>query len=101
MPSLNDQGMLQVMPGFQLSDYFAVGFKGKQNKIKKVTLASNPMRISFRGKQMVFCRFNYFKKIKRNHLEKVQRLQERLALNGKGEVAEVPESFKVAKTVLH
>ena len=68
---------MQVMPGFQMSNFFLEAFKGKTNRIKKVVSATNPMRMSFRGKQMVFCRFNYFKKIKRNHLDKFEEVQKK------------------------
>jgi hypothetical protein len=70
MASSNDVGVCNIFPNFKLSDYLIEGFKGKGiNRIKKIMLASNPMRISFKGKEMVFCRYNYFKKLKRNHLE--------------------------------
>lgn len=73
MPSTADAGICKIMPGFKMSDYLIEGFKGKgPQRIKKIMLATNPMRISFRGKELVFCRYNYFKKIKRNHLEKFQ-----------------------------
>jgi len=60
------------MPGFKMSEYLMEGFKGKgSQKIKNITMATNPMRLSFRGKQIVFSRYDYFKKIKRNHIEKL------------------------------
>ena len=78
MPSTQDAGICQIMPGFKMSDYLIEGFKGKgPQRIKKIMLATNPMRMSFRGKEMVFCRYNYFKKIKKNHLEKFQKQQEK------------------------
>jgi hypothetical protein len=95
------------MPSFKLSEHLIEGFKGKgPNRIKKIMLASNPMRMSFRGKEMVFCRYNYFKKIKRNHLEKFQLCQDKqreqqVQLNPDFEQIDTPDSFKVAKTVLH
>ena len=39
--------------------------------MKHVHIASNPLRISFYGKEIVICRQNFFKKLKRNHIEKV------------------------------
>ena len=73
MPSLNDPGMVQVFPSFKLSELFMQGFKGSgPNKIKNVMLGTNPMKISFRGKEVVFARYNYFKKIKKNHLAKFE-----------------------------
>merc|ERR1711935_198175 len=68
MPSTNYPGIMQILPSFKLSDFFLQGFKGNgPNRIKKITLATNPMKISFRGKQIVFSRYNYFKKIKKQH----------------------------------
>lgn len=79
IPSLNDSGVLKIMPCFKMSDYFLDAFRGKTNRIKKVTLATNPMKLSFRGKEIVICRYNYFKKIKRNHLEPLQVQQDKQA----------------------
>jgi hypothetical protein len=67
MPSLNDPGIFKVLPNFKLPDYLLSGLKGK---LKKVISATNPMRISFRGKEIVFSRYDYFKKIKKCHLAK-------------------------------
>ena len=74
IPSLNDPGICKVFPSFKLSESLFKGFKGKGQKsgIKNYTLGTNPMRISFRGKEIVLMRYNYFKKLKRNHLEKLQ-----------------------------
>jgi len=78
MPSTSDPGVSQIMPSFKLSDYFLQGFKGNgPNRVKNTMLATNPMRISFRGKELVFCRYNYFKKIKKNHLAKFEAQQEK------------------------
>jgi len=57
-----------------MSDNLFSGFKGfgaQSNRIHNVTLASNPVRISFYGKQIVINRYNYFKKMKENHLNRV------------------------------
>ena len=71
MPSTSDPGIMSILPTFKLSDFFLQGFKGNgPSRIKKIMLATNPMRMSFRGKQIVFSRYNYFKKIKKQHLEK-------------------------------
>ena len=71
MPSMDDPGIMKIFPNFKLSDFLVHGMKGiGPQRIKKVMLATNPMRISFRGKEIVFCRYNYFKKLKRNHMEK-------------------------------
>lgn len=70
MPSLSDPGICKVMPSFKLSEYLFSGIKGNgPNRLKKVMLATNPMRMSFRGKEIVFCRYDYFKKLKKNHIE--------------------------------
>lgn len=51
MPSTNDPGIMSIMPTFKLSDYFMQGFKGSgPSRIKNVMMASNPMRMSYRGK---------------------------------------------------
>lgn len=35
------------------------------------------MRLSFKGKEIVLIRYNYFKKLKKNHLNKLQIQQEK------------------------
>jgi thiamine pyrophosphokinase len=62
------------MPCLPLSDFLFSGARGTGlNKIlKNVTLASNPFRISYYGKEIVITRYNYFKKLKKNHLAKIQ-----------------------------
>jgi len=37
-------------------------------KFKRVTVACNPCRISFLGKEIVICRYNFLRKLKQNHL---------------------------------
>jgi hypothetical protein len=71
------------MPCLPLAEYLFSGARGTGvNKIlKNVTLASNPLRISYYGKEVVIGRYNYYKKLKKNHLEKIQVQQEKL-LNG-------------------
>ena len=70
MPSLNDPGICKAMPSFKLSDYLVSSLKANgPNRLKKVMLATNPMRLSFRGKEFVFSRYDYFKKLKKNHIE--------------------------------
>ena len=99
MPSMEDPGIMKIFPNFKLSDFLVNGMKGiGPQRIKKVMLATNPMRISFRGKEIVFCRYNYFKKLKRNHLEKFQTQQEK---QQKETNESFPDSLKVAKTILH
>ena len=58
-------------------------------------MASNPLRISYYGKELVIARYNFFRKLKKNHLYKVQIAQERLSPE------EVPETLKIARTILH
>jgi hypothetical protein len=73
MPSLEDPGMIKVMPSFKLSDSLLSRMKGNgPGSIKKLMFGTNPMRISFRGKEVVFCRYDYLKKLKKNHLSKIQ-----------------------------
>lgn len=68
MPSLDDPGMCPILPSFKLADFLVSGLKGK---IKNFTLATNPMRLSYRGKEIVFSRFDYLKKLKKNTIEKI------------------------------
>ena len=63
MPSLNDPAMCPLFPTFKLAEFLTSGLKGK---IKNFTLATNPLRISYKGKEMIFSRFDYLKKIKKN-----------------------------------
>ena len=51
MPSVADIGVVKVMPTFKISEYMIQGFKGNgPGRIKNILLATNPMRMSFRGK---------------------------------------------------
>lgn len=63
-----------------------------------MTLASNPVRLSYYGKEIVISRYNYFRKLKKNHLVKVQRAQERQS--GYSEKV-TDDTFRVAKTIVH
>jgi hypothetical protein len=61
-----------MMPSFKLSESLISGMKGNgPARIKKLILGTNPMRLSFRGKEVVFCRYDYLKKLKKNHIAKV------------------------------
>jgi len=75
MPSIDDPGQTKLMPCLPLSDFFFTSNRGAgsgaNRVLKNVTLASNPFRISFYGKEVVVCRYNYYKKLKKNHLVKV------------------------------
>ena len=89
--------MFKLMPTIQLSEQMIKSMKGRApDHIKKIELASNPLRISFRGKEIIFCRYNYFKKLKMNSLKQFASFQ----TQKEGEFA-IPDSFKVAKTILH
>jgi hypothetical protein len=62
------------MPCLPLSDFFFTSNRngpGTNRILKNITLASNPFRISFYGKEIVIARYNYFKKLKKNHLVKI------------------------------
>jgi len=70
-----------------------------------VSVATNPLRLSYYGKEIVVCRYNFFKKLKRNQLNRVVQAQERtkLADEGKdeGNNFNTDDSYKIAKTLLH
>lgn len=98
-----------MLPCLPLADYFLsgprslAGANAHQRILRNVTLASNPFRLSYFGKEFVFARYNYFKKLKKNHLAKVQLAVERLSKQpGKTTAAaQAEETLKVARTVLH
>jgi hypothetical protein len=89
VPSLNELGTVKVMPTFKMSDHLISGIKG-HGKIQNITLATNPMRLSFRGKEIVFSRYDYFKRIKR---AMIQKISERFPPEG-------PDSRNIVNTVL-
>jgi len=66
VPSNEDPGQMRVFPNIALSDYLFRGFRGTHvaTSIKKVTLANNPLRVSFLGKEIAICRYDYLKKVK-------------------------------------
>ena len=104
IPSMQDPGQLQVLPQDTLADMFVDAFRGAnlnalQSKIKKVTLGTNPMRISFHGKQIVFCRYDFMTKLKQNHHPKINFAQEKSKVDM--EDSEVMDEFrKVSNTIL-
>lgn len=108
MPSLEDPGQTKLMPCLPLADFFFSGAKsGNLNAnsrvLKNVTLATNPFRISFYGKEIVVARYNYFKKLKKNHLTKIQLIQEKL-IEGKVKkqaIVGAEDTYKIAKTIVH
>jgi DNA polymerase alpha/epsilon subunit B len=73
VPSLEDPGQTKLMPCLPLSDYLFSGARGTATSkvLKNFNLASNPLRISYYGKEIVISRFNFYKKMKKNHLAKV------------------------------
>ena len=89
VPSLNELGTVKVMPTFKMSDHLISGIKG-HGKIQNITLATNPMRLSFRGKEIVFSRYDYFKRVKRSMIQKIS---ERFPPEG-------PDSRNIVNTVL-
>jgi len=69
VPALDDPGQLRIFPCLPLSEYLFESLE--QARFHKFTLATNPCRLSFLGKEIVICRFNYLKKIKQNQLQKI------------------------------
>ena len=97
---MNDPGQMKLMPGLSLSEHLFAGFKGagpKSSRIANVSLASNPFRISYYGKQIVLSRFNYFENLKYNHLTKIQNSQMKVR-------DQLPEkkddTYRIAKTIV-
>ena len=62
MPALDDPGQIKIFPCMPFGDYLFAPME--QAQFKKVTLAPNPLRINFLGKEIVICRYNFLKKIK-------------------------------------
>jgi hypothetical protein len=46
------------------------------DRIKNLTLASNPCRLSYHGKEIIISRYNFFEQLKKNHL--AQHLEEKI-----------------------
>eukprot|EP00347_Sterkiella_histriomuscorum_P020272 403338437 len=103
IPSVDDPGQPKLMPCLQFQEYFLTGFKGNgPQRIKNVILGTNPMRISYYGKEIVISRYNFFKKLKRNQIPKIQIAQEKTRTqNNQSTSYNSDDSFKIAKTVLH
>lgn len=64
------------MPMFPLSESLLNGFRGKNlprldQKIKNVRVGTNPLRISFMGKEITICRFNFLEKFMGNNLARI------------------------------
>lgn len=76
IPSQQDPGQPITMPMFPLSESLLNGFRGKHlprsdQKIKKVRVGTNPLRISFMGKEITICRFNFLEKLMGNNVARV------------------------------
>ena len=69
VPSLEDPGQVKMFPAMPYPDYLIAPLI--QAKFKNVSVSPNPARISFLGKEIVLCRYNYLKKIKQNHIPKI------------------------------
>ena len=67
-------------------------------RIKNITLSTNPCRISFMGKEIIICRYNYFRKLQSNHLSKLQDQQDK---QQEGASVKTPDTFRIAKTILN
>lgn len=68
-------------------------------RFKKLTLANNPCRISFLGKEIVICRYNFMIRFKQNHHAKITPGQDR-AKQTLDTYEERTDAYKVAKTIL-
>ena len=87
------------MPTIPFSEAMFSGLKTGPNRLRKVTLANNPCRISFLGKEVVICRYNFTIRLKQNHHQKITPGQDRAKIaTAMHEVK--PDSYKVAKTIL-
>lgn len=76
IPSQQDPGQPITMPMFPLSESLLNGFRGKNlprldQKIKNVRVGTNPLRISFMGKEITICRFNFLEKFMGNNLARI------------------------------
>lgn len=99
VPSIDDAGQIKAMPTVPFSESFFAPLKSGPQRLKKLTLANNPCRISFLGKEIVVCRYNFTTRLKQNHHAKITPGQER-AKQSHMDYEEKPDSYKVAKTVL-
>ena len=104
VPAIDDPGQIRAMPAAPMSEYLLEGFTGKNqsginSKIKKVSVGTNPLRISFMGQEIAICRYNYLKKIQQNGISKVNFVQKKwLATNPDHTPSE--ETYKVCNTIL-
>lgn len=100
VPSIEDAGQIKALPAIPFSESIFSGLKTGPNRIKKLTLANNPCRISFLGKEIVICRYNYTTRLKQNHQPKITPGQDRARLADKDGHEDKSDSYKVAKTIL-
>lgn len=95
VPSIEDAGQIKTMPAIPFAESLFQSLKTGPMRIKKLTLANNPCRISFLGKEIVICRYNFTMRLKQNHHLKIAAGQDR-----NRSTVEKPDSYKVAKTIL-
>ena len=67
MPAIEDPGQIKLLPGLPYDEFLFEAL----DKFKHIKLAPNPLRLSFLGKEIVVCRYNYLKKMKQNHNSKI------------------------------
>jgi len=109
VPSLDDLGQLSIMPQPPLNESLLSGFIGTlQGRIKKVSLGTNPLRLSFNGKEVVINRYNLFSKLKQNHHPRLNVVQEKSReldaarnLITTELTRPVSDTYRVARTILH
>jgi len=75
VPALEDPGQIRMFPVMPYAEYLISPFTAA--KFKNVRTVPNPTRISFLGKEIVICRFNYLKKMKQNHIERIDFAQQK------------------------
>jgi hypothetical protein len=95
VPAIEDPGQIKMFPCAPFGEYMVEGLE----KFKKVTLAPNPLRVSFLGKEIVLCRYNYLKKLKQNHHPRINIAQTKYT-DCNPEHPQVDDFYKVAKTIL-
>ena len=79
VPALEDPGQIKMFPAMPYAEYLIAPFLSA--KFKKVRAVPNPSRISFLGKEIVICRFNYLKKMKQNQIDKIAFAQAKYLAN--------------------
>jgi hypothetical protein len=74
VPAIEDPGQMKMFPLMQMSQEL---FQTALKKFKKVTFACNPCRISFLGKEIVICRYNFLRRLKQNHHQRINFAQKK------------------------